>query len=147
MIHQARPTSRRALAAAVGLAAAAMSVGSVAAHGSAPDGPPTAASLLLGWTFPPLPTLAIVAALAWWRWAVGRVDAAHPIVSHWHYDPEVMDAYHAHCATPQGITMSSRMKVVEAQPVEIDESYVLACAGITDEENHDRPNQLHPRDR
>lgn len=78
MIHQARPTSRRALAAAVGLAAAAMSVGSVAAHGSAPDGPPTAASLLLGWTFPPLPTLAIVAALAWWRWAVGRVDAAHP---------------------------------------------------------------------
>lgn len=73
-------------------------------------------------------------------------SAAHPIVSHWHYDPEVMDAYHAHCATPQGITMSSRMKVVEAQPVEIDESYVLACAGITDEENHDRPNQLHPRD-
>lgn len=35
-------------------------------------------NLLLGWTFEPLPTLGIVAALLWWRWAVRRVDAAHP---------------------------------------------------------------------
>lgn len=34
-------------------------------------------NLLLGWTFEPLPTLGIVAALLWWRWAVRRVDAAH----------------------------------------------------------------------
>ena len=52
--------------------------GVVAAHGPAPLEPPTAASLLLGWTFEPLPTLAIVAATAWWFWAVGRVNAAHP---------------------------------------------------------------------
>ncbi len=50
----------------------------VAAHGPAPDVPPTPANLLLGWTFPPLPTLGIVAALAWWRWATGRVRAVHP---------------------------------------------------------------------
>jgi cytochrome c oxidase assembly factor CtaG len=49
-----------------------------AAHGPAPDEPPTVVSLLLGWTFPPLPTLGIIAALLWWRWAVGRVNAAHP---------------------------------------------------------------------
>ena len=48
------------------------------AHGSAPTEPPTVTSLLLGWTFEPLPTLAILAATAWWFWAVGRVNAAHP---------------------------------------------------------------------
>ena len=36
------------------------------------------ASLLLGWTFEPLPTLAILVATLWWFWAVGRVNAAHP---------------------------------------------------------------------
>ena len=35
-------------------------VASVAAHGVAPTEPPSAASLLLGWTFPPLPTLGIL---------------------------------------------------------------------------------------
>src|SRR5262245_44276337 len=50
----------------------------VAAHGPVPDEPPSAATLLLGWTFPPLPSLAILAALAWWTWAVRRVNAAHP---------------------------------------------------------------------
>jgi cytochrome c oxidase assembly factor CtaG len=49
----------------------------VVAHGTVPDEPPSAANLLLGWTFPPLPTLAILAALVWWLWAVRRVDAAH----------------------------------------------------------------------
>jgi putative copper resistance protein D len=34
--------------------------------------------LLLGWTFEPLPTLGILAALIWWSWAVRRVNAAHP---------------------------------------------------------------------
>ena len=48
------------------------------AHGPVPTEPPTAASLLLGWTFEPLPTLAIVVAVGWWLWAVRRVDAAHP---------------------------------------------------------------------
>ena len=59
---------------AVWLAAA----GPVAAHGPAPTEPPTLANLLLGWTFEPLPTLAIGVALGWWLWAVRRVDAAHP---------------------------------------------------------------------
>ena len=58
----------------VWLAAAA----AVSAHGYAPSEPPTIATLLFGWTFEPLPTLAIVAATGWWLWAVGRVNAAHP---------------------------------------------------------------------
>ena len=49
-----------------------------AAHGPVPSEPPTPANLLLGWTFPPLPTLAILVALVWWAWAVGRVNGAHP---------------------------------------------------------------------
>ncbi len=52
--------------------------GSAAAHGPVPSEPPSAATLLLGWTFEPLPTLAIIAAGLWWWWAVRRVDAAHP---------------------------------------------------------------------
>jgi putative copper resistance protein D len=50
----------------------------VAAHGEVPAEPPTVASLLLGWTFEPLPTLGVVVALGWWWWAVRRVGAAHP---------------------------------------------------------------------
>lgn len=49
-----------------------------AAHGEVPAEPPTAASLLLDWTFEPLPTLGVAAALGWWWWAVRRVAAAHP---------------------------------------------------------------------
>ena len=48
------------------------------AHGPVPTEPPTAASLLLGWTFEPLPTLGMAVAVVWWLWAVRRVDAAHP---------------------------------------------------------------------
>ena len=59
---------------AVWLAAA----GAAAAHGPAPAVPPSIANLLFGWTFEPLPTLAIAAALGWWWWAVRRVNAAHP---------------------------------------------------------------------
>ncbi|MEO6206324.1 MAG: cytochrome c oxidase assembly protein [Candidatus Limnocylindrales bacterium] len=50
----------------------------VAAHGSTPTGPPTLASLLLGWTFEPVPTLGVVVAAGCWWWAVRRVNAAHP---------------------------------------------------------------------
>ena len=56
----------------VGLAA----VAPVAAHGPVPAEPPTPANLLLGWTFPPLPTLAIRDRVV--GVAVGRVNGAHP---------------------------------------------------------------------
>lgn len=52
--------------------------GPVAAHGEVPAEAPTVANLLLGWSFPALPTLGILVALAWWTWAVGRVNAGHP---------------------------------------------------------------------
>jgi cytochrome c oxidase assembly factor CtaG len=48
-----------------------------AAHGPVPVEPPTAGSLLLGWTFEPLPTLGLVVAVGWWLWAVRRVNAVH----------------------------------------------------------------------
>lgn len=51
--------------------------GRALAHGSAPAEPPTATTLLLGWTFAPIPTFGIAVAVAWWLWAVRRVDAAH----------------------------------------------------------------------
>jgi putative copper resistance protein D len=43
-----------------------------------PAEPPSATTLLLGWTFEPLPTLGIAVAAIWWWWAVRRVNAAHP---------------------------------------------------------------------
>jgi putative copper resistance protein D len=49
-----------------------------AAHGPVPAEPPTLTTLLLGWTFEPLPTLGLVVAVAWWVWAVRQVDRAHP---------------------------------------------------------------------
>jgi len=49
-----------------------------AAHGPVPTEPPSATTLLFGWTFEPLPTLAIAIAGLWWWWAVRRVNAAHP---------------------------------------------------------------------
>ena len=48
---------------AIGWLAAATSV---AAHGPVPAEPPSATTLLLGWTFEPLPTLGIVVAGVWW---------------------------------------------------------------------------------
>src|SRR3954469_367404 len=53
-------------------------VASVAAHGIAPSEAPSAASILFGWTFPPLPTLGILAITVWWIWAVRRVNTVHP---------------------------------------------------------------------
>lgn len=49
-----------------------------AAHGIAPTEPPSFTNVLFGWTVEPLPALAIVASLVWWRWAVRRVDRLHP---------------------------------------------------------------------
>jgi cytochrome c oxidase assembly factor CtaG len=51
---------------------------SVAAHGPVPNESPSLGTLLLGWTFEPLPTLGIAVAAGWWWWAVRRVNAAHP---------------------------------------------------------------------
>jgi cytochrome c oxidase assembly factor CtaG len=73
---------RRARSVAMG-AASAMAVwlavaAPVSGHGETPDVAPSAGSLLLGWTFEPLPTLGVAVALGWWWWAVRRVDAAHP---------------------------------------------------------------------
>lgn len=56
----------------------AVLAGPVQAHGGVEADPPTIGSILLGWTFEPLPTLAIGLAAAWWVWAVRRVDARHP---------------------------------------------------------------------
>ncbi len=50
----------------------------VLADGPTPTEPPSPAAIFLGWTFEPLPTLAIALATGWWLWAVHRVDAAHP---------------------------------------------------------------------
>lgn len=50
----------------------------VSAHGPAPDTPPTITSLLLGWTFPPIPTLGIAGGVGAWWWAVRRVRRRHP---------------------------------------------------------------------
>lgn len=60
------------------IAATSLAAGPVLAHGPVPAEAPTIASLLLGWTFEPLPTLAIVVATGWWLWAVRRVDSLHP---------------------------------------------------------------------
>lgn len=60
---------------AVGLAAFPAPV---LAHGPVPPDPPSLGSLLLGWTFWPIPTLPIAAATVWWGWAVRRVNALHP---------------------------------------------------------------------
>jgi putative copper resistance protein D len=50
----------------------------VAAHGAVPLTPPDAGSLLFGWTFSPIPTLALAVVAGWWLWAVTRVNAQHP---------------------------------------------------------------------
>lgn len=69
---------RSALPTLLALAGSSVVVAPVHAHGPVPPTPPDPAGLLLGWTFEPLPTLAIVISLAWWTWAVRRVNAAHP---------------------------------------------------------------------
>src|SRR3954465_11538553 len=60
------------------LAAFLASAAPLLAHGPVPPEPPTPGSLLLGWSFEPLPTLGIAVAIGWWVWAVRGGDAAHP---------------------------------------------------------------------
>jgi cytochrome c oxidase assembly factor CtaG len=48
------------------------------AHGLAPADPPTVTSLLFGWTFEPAILVPLIAAGFAWRWAVARVNRAHP---------------------------------------------------------------------
>ena len=69
---------RRSVAVAAAFVGAGVMAGQVAAHGPVPAEAPTAGSLLLGWTFEPIPTLGIAVGIGWWLWAVRRVDAAHP---------------------------------------------------------------------
>jgi putative copper resistance protein D len=68
----------RSLAGLGGLVASVALAAPVLAHGPVPVEPPTAGSLLLGWTIEPLPTLGLAGAAGWWLWAVRRVDAVHP---------------------------------------------------------------------
>ena len=77
--HRFVPLVWRSVAAFAGaLVAVATAAGPALGHGPVPTEPPTASSLLLGWTFEPLPTLGMVAAVCWWLWAIRRVNAAHP---------------------------------------------------------------------
>lgn len=48
------------------------------AHGPAPAEPPTILNLLLGWSFDPWIWIPLVGSGFLWRWAVRRVNAAHP---------------------------------------------------------------------
>jgi cytochrome c oxidase assembly factor CtaG len=73
-----QPWFRRSLAVTGALAGLGALAGPVAAHGPVPAEPPTVTSLLLGWTFEPLPTLGLVVAVWWWSWAVRRVNTVHP---------------------------------------------------------------------
>lgn len=50
----------------------------VAGHGVVTEGPPTAATLLFGWTFEPAVVIPLFGAAIAWRYAVHRVNAAHP---------------------------------------------------------------------
>jgi cytochrome c oxidase assembly factor CtaG len=68
----------RTLAAIAGPVASIVLVAPVSAHGPVPTDAPTAASLLLDWTFEPIPTLGIAVVVGWWVWAVRQVNAAHP---------------------------------------------------------------------
>jgi putative copper resistance protein D len=77
LMHTDR-TAHRAVAPVAAVAAGLLLAGPATAHGAAPGEAPTLMALLLDWTFEPLPTLGILVALAWWTWAVRRVDAAHP---------------------------------------------------------------------
>jgi cytochrome c oxidase assembly factor CtaG len=52
--------------------------GPTLAHGPTPAVAPDAMNLLFGWTFEPVVTIGIVVSLLLWRWAVRRVNAAHP---------------------------------------------------------------------
>jgi putative copper resistance protein D len=70
---------RRSLVALATVVVIGFEADPVLAHGAVPAEAPTIVSLLLGWTFEPLPTLAIAVAIGWWLWAVRRIDSLHPV--------------------------------------------------------------------
>ncbi len=76
--RSSQSVSRPIVAVLLGLAVWLAAAATVAAHGDVPAEPPNVGTILLGWTFEPIPTLAILLATGWWLWAVRRVDAAHP---------------------------------------------------------------------
>ncbi len=86
MTPQPRTVTARAVrhAVAVGLgaflgAAGALGAASSAlAHGPVPPEPPTPVNLVFAWSFDPWIWIPLVAAGLAWRWAVRRVNAAHP---------------------------------------------------------------------
>ena len=83
MSRSARRSSLRLVARVSGalagaVAVAAGSAASVRAHGIAPTEAPTAAGLLLGWTFEPAVVLPLLVAAVVWLRLVGRVNGAHP---------------------------------------------------------------------
>jgi len=69
---------QRASAVVAAVAGSVVLAGPAVAHGPVPAEAPTAATLLFGWTFEPLPTLGMAVTVGWWLWAVRRVDALHP---------------------------------------------------------------------
>jgi cytochrome c oxidase assembly factor CtaG len=71
-------SSRRAVVALLSTVATWAGPSRVLAHGAADVGPPDAASLALGWTWEPLPTLGLLVAAVVWLVAVRRVNRAHP---------------------------------------------------------------------
>jgi len=73
-----RPAATRAFAIVAASTGWLVSVAPVSAHGFAPTESPTLGNLLFGWIIEPLILLGIIVALIWWRWAVRRVNAAHP---------------------------------------------------------------------
>jgi putative copper resistance protein D len=77
-----RPAGRGSVVAATAAAAAvAVCFGAAPAalaHGGPTPPAPTPGSFLLDWSFDPIVQIPLLAGVAWWIWAVRRVDAAHP---------------------------------------------------------------------
>jgi cytochrome c oxidase assembly factor CtaG len=71
------PTLRRRAAATIVIGLSAVFPSAVAAHGVTTDAPATPTTLLFGWSFAPAILIPLLVAALAWRWAVGRVNAAH----------------------------------------------------------------------
>lgn len=73
-----RPARIAIVMAGVVALALATGTGTATAHGPLPADPPTAAGLLLDWSFEPPIALGLIAAAVAWRWLLGRVRRRHP---------------------------------------------------------------------